>query len=92
MRVCVDVPGLHQIATTEHLWPSEVGRCGGSPHSYVRMPYGLPSIAAAYQRLMRGIMEAQEDRRSAALAEMKTAREDTRVPPEPPEAPGPGGS
>ena len=92
LRVCIDVPGLNQIATTGRLWPSQVGRCGGPPHSYVRMPYGLPSMAAAYQRLMRGIMEAQEDRRSAALAEMKTAREDTRVPPEPPEAPGPGGS
>src|SRR3954462_12193439 len=89
---CVDVPGLNQIATTERLWPSQVGCCGGPPHSYVRMPYGLPSMAAAYQRLMRGILEAQEDRRSAALAEMEAAREEPSVPPEPPEAPGPGGS
>ena len=92
LHFCVDVPGLNQIATTERLWPSQVGRCGGPPHSYVRMPYDLPSMAAVYQRLMRGIMEALEDRRSAALAEMKTAREEPPVPPEPPEAPGPGGS
>src|SRR3954471_12949692 len=54
------------------------------------MPYGLPSMAAVYQRLMRGILEAQEDRRSAALAEMETAHEEPPVPPEPPEAPGLG--
>src|SRR3954469_4866984 len=92
LRVCVDIPGLNQIATTEHLWPSQVGCCGGPPHSYVRMPYGLPNMVAAYQRLMRSIMEAQEDRRSAALAKMETAREEPPVPPEPPEAPGPGSS
>ena len=56
--VCIDVPGLNQVATTERLWPSQVGRCGGPPHSYVHMPYGLSSVAAAYQRLMRGITEA----------------------------------
>src|SRR3954470_21785700 len=54
------------------------------------MPYGLPSVAATYQRLMRGIMEAQEARRSAALAEMEMVREEPPAPPEPPEAPGPG--
>ena len=32
--------------------------CGGPPHSYVRMPYGLPNTAVTYQCLMRGIMEA----------------------------------
>ena len=92
LRVCIDVPGLNQVATTEHLWPSQVGRCGGPPHSYVLMPYGLPSVAAVYQRLMRGIMGSQEDRRSAALAEMEMIREEPPAPPEPPEAPGPGGS
>src|SRR3954467_10287980 len=54
LRVCIDIPGLNQVATMELLWPSQVGRCGGPPHSYVRTPYGLPSVAAAYQRLMRG--------------------------------------
>src|SRR3954468_4683065 len=92
LRVCVDVPGLNQVATMERLWPSQVGRCGGPPHSYVRMPYGLPSMAAAYQRLMRSIMEAQGDRCSAALAEIETTHEEPPVPPEPLEAPGPGGS
>ena len=35
-------------------------------------------------------MEAQEARRSAALAEMEMVREEPPVPPEPPEAPGLG--
>ena len=56
------------------------------------MPYGLPSAADVYQRLMRGIAEAQEARCSAALAEMEMACEEPLAPPEPPEAPGPGGS
>ena len=92
LRVCVDVLGLNQVASLERLWPSRVGRCGGPPHSYVRMPYGLPKAAATYQRLMRGIMEAQEARRSAALVEMEMVREEPPAPPEPPEASGPGGS
>src|SRR3954466_14249052 len=54
LRVCIDVPGLNQVSTMERLWPSQVGRCGGPPHSYVRMPYDLPNVAATYQRLMRG--------------------------------------
>ena len=92
LRVCIDIPGLNRVASLERLWPSRVGRCGGPPHSYVRMPYGLPNAAATYQRLMRGIAEAREVRRSAALAEMEMAREEPPAPPEPPEAPGPGGS
>ena len=56
------------------------------------MPYGLLNAAAAYQRLMRAILEAQEVRCSAALAEMEMVREEPPAPPEPPEAPGPGGS
>ena len=92
LRVCIDIPGLNRVASLERLWPSRVGRCGGPPHSYVRMPYGLPSAVATCQRLMRGIMEAQEDRRSAALAEMEMIREGLPAPPEPPEAPGPGDS
>ena len=92
LRVCIDIPGLNRVASLERLWPSRVGRCEGPPHSYVRMSYGLSSAAATYQRLMRGIMEAQEARRSAALAEMEMVREEPPAPPEPPEAPGPGGS
>ena len=92
LRVCIDIPGLNQVASLERLWPSRVGRYEGPPHSYVRMPYGLPNAAATYQRLMRGIMEAQEARRSAALAEMEMVREEPPAPPEPPEAPGPAGS
>ena len=92
LRFCIDIPGLNQVASLERLWPSRVGSCGGPPHSYVRMPYGLSNAAATYQRLMRGIMEAQEARRSAALAEMEMVREEPPAPPETPEAPGPGGS
>ena len=91
LRVCIDIPGLNRVASLERLWPSRVGRCEGPPHSYVRMPYGLPSAVATCQRLMRGIMEAQEDRCSAALAEMEVIREEPPTPPEPPEASGPGG-
>ena len=90
--VCIHIPGLNRVASLERLWPSRVGRCEGPPHNYVRMPYGLPNAAATYQRLMRGIMEAQEARHSVALAEMEMVREEPPAPPEPPEAPGPGRS
>ena len=92
LRVCINVLGLNRVASLERLWPSRVGRCGGPPHSYVHMPYGLPNAAATYQRPMRDIVEAQEARRSAALAEMEMVREEPPAPPEPPEAPRPGGS
>ena len=92
LRVCIDIPGLNRVASLERLWPSRVGRCGGPPHSYVRMPYGLPSAVATRKRLMRGITEAREAGCSAALAGMEMAREEPPAPPEPPEAPGPGGS
>ena len=92
LRVCIDILGLNRVASLERLWPSRVGRCEGPPHSYVRMPYGLPNAAAAHQCLMRAILEAQEVRRAAALAEMEIVREEPPAPPEPPEAPGPGGS
>ena len=68
LRVCIDIPGLNRVASQERFWPSRVGRCAGAPHSYVRMPYGLPNPAAVRQRLMGSILEAQEARRSAVLA------------------------
>ena len=92
LRICIDIPGLNRAASQERFWPSRVGRYVGPPHSYVRMPYGLPNAAAAYQRLMRIILEGQEARRSAVLAEMEMVREEPPAPPEPPEAPGSGGS
>ena len=58
LRVYIDIPGLNRVASQERFWPSRVGRCGGPPHSYVRMPYGLPNAAAVRQRLMRSILEA----------------------------------
>ena len=60
--------------------------------SYIRMPFGLPNTAAAHQRLLRSILEAQEVRHCAALAEMEMVLEELPAPPEPPEALGPGGS
>ena len=92
MRVCVDVPGLKRATSQELFWPSRVGCCEGPPHSYVCMPFGLPNAVAAHQRLLRSILEAQEVRHSAVLAEMEMVREEPPAPPEPPEAPGPGGS
>ena len=92
LRVIIDIPGLNQAASQERFWPSRMGHCEGPPHSYVRMAYGLPDAAVARQRLMGSILEAQEARRSAVLAEMEMVREEPPAPPEPPEAPGPGGS
>ena len=58
LRVCIDVLGLNRAASQERLWPSRVGRCEGPPHSYVRMPLGLPNAVAAHQRLLTSILEA----------------------------------
>ena len=71
--ICIDVPGLNRAAYQECLWPSHVGCCEGPPHNYVRMPFGLPNAVAAHQRLLRSILEAQEVRHRAALAEMEMA-------------------
>ena len=86
LRVCIDVPGLNRAASQERFWPSRVDRCEGPPHSYVRMPFGLPSVASAYQRNVRQVLAAQEARFHAVLEEMETVFR------EPPEAQGPGGS
>ena len=90
--VCVDVPGLNRAASQERFWPSRVGRCERLPHSYVRMPFGLPSVASAYQRDLRHVLAAQEVRYHAVLEEMETVFREPPEPPEPPEAQGPGGS
>ena len=71
LRVCIDIPGLNRAASQERLWPSRAGRCEGPPHSYVRMPFGLPNTTAAHQRLLRSILEAQEVRHCAILVEME---------------------
>ena len=92
LRVCIDVPGLNRAASQERFWPSRVGRCEGPPHSYVRMPFGLPSVELAYQRNMRRVLAAQEARYHAVLEEMETVFREPPEPPEPPEAQGPGGS
>ena len=92
LRVCIDVLGLNRAASQERLWPSRVGHCEGPSHSYVRMPLGLPNAAAAHQRTIWSILEAQEVRHCAVLAEMEMVLEEPPGPPEPPEAPGPGSS
>ena len=92
LRVFIDVPGLNRAASQERFWPSRVGRCEGPPHSYVRMPFGLPCVVSAYQRNVRQVLATQEARFHAVLEEMETALREPPEPPEPPEARGPGGS
>ena len=92
MRVHIDILGLNRVASQELFWPSRVGRCEGPPHSYVRMPFGLPSVAAAYHRNLQNILVAHEARHHAVLTEMKTALEEPPGPPGPPEPQGPSGS
>ena len=92
LRVCIDIPGLNKAASQELFWPSRVGCCEGPPHSYVRMPFGLPSVAAAFQHNLRSILVAQEARHHAVLVEMETVFKEPPGPPEPTEAQGHGGS
>ena len=92
LRVCIDVPGLHRAATQERFWPSRVGRCESPPHSYVRMPFGLPSVASAYHRNMRRVLAAQEARYHAVLEEIAMVFREPPEPPELPKAQGSGGS
>ena len=92
LRVCVNIPGLNRAASQERFWPSRVGRCEGPPHSYVCIPFGLPSMDAAFQRHLWSILAAQQARHHAVLAEMATVLQEPPGPPEPLEAKGPGGS
>ena len=92
LRVCIDIPGLNRAASQELFWPSRVGRCEGPPHSYVRMPFGLPNAAAAHERLPWSILVAQEARCHAVLAKMEMVLEEPPGLPEPAEAQGCGGS
>ena len=90
--MCIDIPGLNRAASQERFWPSRVGRCECPFRSYVRMPFGLPSMAAVFQRSLRSILAAQEARHHAVLAEMAMVLKEPPEPLEPPEAQGPGGS
>ena len=92
LRVCIYIPGLNRAASQENLWPSRAGHCEGAPHNYVRMPFGLPSVASAYQHNMWSILAAQEARHHVVLTKIKTVLKEPPGPPEPPEAQGPGGS
>ena len=84
--------GLHVSGALLAFWPLRVGRCEGPPHSYVSMPFGLPSVASAFQRNLRSILVAQEARHHGVLAKMETVLMRPPEPPELPEAQGPGGS
>ena len=92
LRVCIDVPGLNQAASQESFWPPRVGCCEGPPHSYARMPFGLPNSTATYQRHLRSILAVQEARHHAVLAEMEKVLKEPPGPRKPPEAQGLGGS
>ena len=92
LRVCIDVPGLNRAASQERFCPSRVGRCEGPPHSYVHMPFVLPSVASAYQRNLQRVLTAQEARYHAVLDEMEMVFREPPEPPEPPEAQGSRGS
>ena len=56
------------------------------------MCFHLPNAAAAHQRLMRSILEAQVARHHASLEEMEMDLEEPPGPQEPPEAQGSEGS
>ena len=71
LRVYIDVLGLNRATSQELFWPSRVGRCEGPPHSYVRMPFGLPSVSFVYQRNLRRTLATQEARHRAVLTEME---------------------
>ena len=92
LRVCIDVPGLNMATSQELFWPSRVGRCEGPPHNYVHMPFGMPSVASAYQRNLRRALATQEARHHVVLMEMEMVLKEPPGPLEPPEAQGPGGS
>ena len=81
LRVYIDIPGLNRAASQELFWPSRVGRCEGPPHNYVRMPFGLPSMASALQRNLRSVLAAQEAKHHAVLTEMEIV---LKEPPRPP--------
>ena len=86
LRVCIDIPGLNRAASQKLFWPSRVGRCKGPPHSYVRMPFSLLSMAAAFQRNLQSVLVAQEARHHPVLEEMETVLKEPPGPPDPPEA------
>ena len=69
LRGCIDYLELNRAASQERYWPSRVGQCEGPPHSYVRMPFGLPNTAITFQRRMHGALAAREARRQAVLRE-----------------------
>ena len=91
-RVSIDIPGLIRVASWQLFWLSRVGRCEGPPHSYVRMPFGLPGAAMVFQRCTRDALAAREARHQAILMEMAIDPREPHGPPEPPEVQDQDGS
>lgn len=48
LRVCVSIPGINRATSQDLFWTSRVGRSGGFPCNYVRIPFGLLNIGASY--------------------------------------------
>ena len=69
LHVRINIPGVNRAASQDLFWPSRIGRCGGHPHSYVCMPFGLPGMAVAFQRCMRDARAAREARHPVILVE-----------------------
>jgi hypothetical protein len=88
LRVCVNILGLNRAAAQELFWLSRVGRSGGSPCSYIRMPFGLLNVAASYQHRMQGALGAHEAGRQAILTEEAPDPHELPGPPEPQEPTG----
>ena len=91
-RVYIDIPRLNRAASRQLFWSSRVSRCKGPPHSYVGMPFGLPSMVVASQRRMRDVLAAREARHQVILAKVEMDTQEPPRPLEPPEAQGQGGS
>ena len=87
-----NIPGLNRAASQDIFWPSRVGCCEGPLHNYVCMPFGLPSVAATFQRNLQSVMVGQEARHHAVWVEMAMVLKEPLEPPEPPKAQVPGGS
>jgi hypothetical protein len=91
LRVCVNIPGLSRVASQELFWPSQMGRCEGPPHSYVRMPFGLANSTVQHQLLMWNVLAAREARRQEIMTEEALVLQEPPGPQESREAQEPGG-
>ena len=82
LHICINIPVLNGSTTQGHFWPSRAGRCEGPPHSYIRMPFGLPNAVATFQCRLRSIVAVQEARYHMVLAKVATALREPQERPE----------